>query len=102
MIVILPPLGKYKYDTWRILPVKCYIDNSMRLRSWIRNINTPSPIQKIISLLFGMCKSQHATNVKAQHEMRARKKYTNQSKKCMLTTICSPLALPLLTREKKT
>jgi hypothetical protein len=26
---IFPPLGKYKYDTWRILPVKCYIDNSV-------------------------------------------------------------------------
>jgi hypothetical protein len=39
MIEILPPLGKYKYDTWRILPVKCYIDNSVRLRSCIRNIN---------------------------------------------------------------
>jgi hypothetical protein len=36
---ILPPLGKYKYDTWRILPVKCYVDNSVRLRSCIRNIN---------------------------------------------------------------
>jgi hypothetical protein len=22
MIELLPPLGKYKYDTWRILPVK--------------------------------------------------------------------------------
>jgi hypothetical protein len=39
MIEILPLLGKYKYDTWRILPVKCYIDNSVRLRSCIRNIN---------------------------------------------------------------
>jgi hypothetical protein len=27
MIEVLPPLGKYKYDTWRILSVKCYIDN---------------------------------------------------------------------------
>jgi hypothetical protein len=32
-------LEKYKYDTWRILSVKCYIDNSMRLRSCIRNVN---------------------------------------------------------------
>jgi hypothetical protein len=32
-------LGKYKYDTWRILPVKCYIDNSMRLQSYIQNVN---------------------------------------------------------------
>jgi hypothetical protein len=38
MIKILPPLGKYKYDTWRILPMKCYIDNFVRLRSCIRNI----------------------------------------------------------------
>jgi hypothetical protein len=40
MIKILPSLGKYKYDTWRIFPVKCYIDNSMHLQSCIRNINT--------------------------------------------------------------
>jgi hypothetical protein len=39
MIEILPPLGKYKYDTWRILLVKCYIDNSVRLRSCIQNVN---------------------------------------------------------------
>jgi hypothetical protein len=39
MIEILPPLGKYEYDTYRILPVMCYIDNSVRLRSCIRNIN---------------------------------------------------------------
>jgi hypothetical protein len=39
MIEILPPLEKYKYDTWKILPVKCYNDNSMRLRSCIWNIN---------------------------------------------------------------
>jgi hypothetical protein len=41
MIEILPPLGKYKYDTWRILPVKCYIDNSVRLQNYIQNINNP-------------------------------------------------------------
>jgi hypothetical protein len=39
MIEVLPPLGKYKYNTWRILPVKCYIDNSVCLWSYIRNIN---------------------------------------------------------------
>jgi hypothetical protein len=39
MIEILPPLEKYKYNTWRILPVKCYIDNFVRLRSCIQNIN---------------------------------------------------------------
>jgi hypothetical protein len=41
MIEILPPMGKYKYGTWRVLPVKCYIDNSVRLRSCIRNVNNP-------------------------------------------------------------
>jgi hypothetical protein len=40
MIEILPPLGKYKYDTWRILPIKCYIDNSVLLQSYIRNVNS--------------------------------------------------------------
>jgi hypothetical protein len=39
MIDILPPLGKFKYDTLRILLVKRYIDNSVCLRSCIRNIN---------------------------------------------------------------
>jgi hypothetical protein len=39
MIEILPPLRKYKYNTWRILPIKCYIDNSVRLRSCIWNVN---------------------------------------------------------------
>jgi hypothetical protein len=40
MIAILPPLGKYKYDAWRILSVKCYIDNSVCLWSYIRNVNS--------------------------------------------------------------
>jgi hypothetical protein len=39
MIEIFPPLGKYKYDTWRILSLMCYIDNSVCLQSCIRNIN---------------------------------------------------------------
>jgi hypothetical protein len=39
MIEILPPLRKYKYNTWRILLVKCYIDNSVHLQSFIRNVN---------------------------------------------------------------
>jgi hypothetical protein len=50
MIEILPPLGKYKYDTWRILPVKCYIDNFMRLRSCIRNINNDARKVKVRSV----------------------------------------------------
>jgi hypothetical protein len=39
MIEVLPLLEKYKYGTWRILPVKCYIDNYVRLQSCIRNVN---------------------------------------------------------------
>jgi hypothetical protein len=39
MIEILPLLGKYIYDVWRILPVKCYIDNFVRERNYIRNVN---------------------------------------------------------------
>jgi hypothetical protein len=38
MIEILPPLGKYKYVTWRILSVKCYIKNSVRLWSYVWNV----------------------------------------------------------------
>jgi hypothetical protein len=39
MIEILPPLEKYKYNTCRILPVKCYIDNFLRLQSCIQSVN---------------------------------------------------------------
>jgi hypothetical protein len=39
MIEILPPLRKYKYDTWRILLVKCYIDNFVCLQCCIQNVN---------------------------------------------------------------
>jgi hypothetical protein len=38
-IEIIPPLEKYKYNNWRILPVKCYIDNFVRLQSCIQNVN---------------------------------------------------------------
>jgi hypothetical protein len=46
MIEILPSLGKYKYDTWRILLVKCYIDNFMRLWSYIGNVNRRHEFKK--------------------------------------------------------
>jgi hypothetical protein len=36
----------------------------------------PSPIRKMFSLIFGMCKSQHVADVKAQLERHARKKDT--------------------------
>jgi hypothetical protein len=47
-----------------------------------------SPIQKIFSLLFGMCKSQHAADVKAPHERCERKKITKSMKE-----ICAHLNL---------
>jgi hypothetical protein len=37
-------------------------------RSGQQGDKPPSPIQKIFNLLFRICKSQHATEVKAQHE----------------------------------
>jgi hypothetical protein len=40
----------------------------------------PSPIRKIFTLLFGICKSQHATEVEAQHERRAWRKDTKSVK----------------------
>jgi hypothetical protein len=39
-----------------------------------------SPIRKIFSLLFEMCKSQHTIDVKAQHERSARRKDTKSIK----------------------
>jgi hypothetical protein len=39
MIDILPPLGKYKYDTWRKFLEKCYIDNFVCLWSCIQSVN---------------------------------------------------------------
>jgi hypothetical protein len=48
----------------------------------------PSPIQKNFSLLFGMCKSQHTTDVRAQHERRERRKITK-----LVKEICTHLNL---------
>jgi hypothetical protein len=40
MIEILPPMEKYRYDTYRILSVKCYIDNFVCLRICVRNVSS--------------------------------------------------------------
>jgi hypothetical protein len=48
----------------------------------------PSHIRKIFSLLFGMCKSQHATDVRAQYERRERRKIAKSVKE-----ICNHLNL---------
>jgi hypothetical protein len=49
-------------------------------RSGQQGDKPPSPIQKNFILLFGICKSQHATDVKAQHERHARRKDTKSMK----------------------
>jgi hypothetical protein len=48
----------------------------------------PSPIRKFFSLLFGMCKSQHAADVRAQHERHERRKITK-----LVKEICTHLNL---------
>jgi hypothetical protein len=46
MIEILPPLEKYKYNTLRILPVKCYIDNFVCLQCYIQNVNSAGGVPR--------------------------------------------------------
>jgi hypothetical protein len=48
----------------------------------------PSHIQKKFSLLFGMCKSQHVIDVRAQYERRERRKITK-----LVKEICTQLNL---------
>jgi hypothetical protein len=54
-----------------------------------------SPIQKIFSLLFGMCKSQHATDVRAQHERRERRKITKYVKEIRTHLNLQPPSSPI-------
>jgi hypothetical protein len=59
MIEILPPLGKYKYDTWRIFSVKCYTDNSVCLWSYIgRYLDWYAPKEWYIS--YGVDQAERA------------------------------------------
>jgi hypothetical protein len=55
----------------------------------------PSPIQKKFNLLFGMCKSQHATDVKAHHERRERKKITKSMKEIHAHLNLQPPSSPI-------
>jgi hypothetical protein len=48
-------------------------------RSGQQGEKPPSPLQKMLGLIFGMCKSQHVTDVRT-HERRARKKDTQSIK----------------------
>jgi hypothetical protein len=54
-----------------------------------------SLIQKIFSLLFGMCKSQHAINIRAQHEWRERRKITKSVKKIYTHLNLQPPSSPI-------
>jgi hypothetical protein len=61
----------------------------------------PSPIQKIFSLLFGMCKSQHAIDIRAQHERRERRKINKLVKEICTHLNLQPLVASLLPRVNK-
>jgi hypothetical protein len=55
----------------------------------------PSPIQKIFSLLFGICRSQQAADVKAQHERHERKKITKSVKEIHAHLNLQPSSSPI-------
>ena len=55
----------------------------------------PSPIWKKFSLLFGMCKSQHAADVRAQHERRERRKITKSVKEICTHLNLQPSSSPI-------
>jgi hypothetical protein len=55
----------------------------------------PSPIQKNFSLLFGMCKSQHTVDVRAQHERRERMKITKSVKEIRTHLNLQPPSSPI-------
>jgi hypothetical protein len=55
----------------------------------------PSPIQNIFSLLFGMCKSQYAADVRAQHERRERRKTTKSVKEIRTHLTLQPPSSPI-------
>jgi hypothetical protein len=61
----------------------------------------PSPIQKISSLLFGMCKFQHAADVRAQHERRERRKIIKSVIEIRTHLNLQPLLPSMLLRVKK-
>jgi hypothetical protein len=55
----------------------------------------PSPIRKIFSLLFRMCKSKHAADVRAQHERRERRKITKSVKEIRTHLNLQPPSSPI-------
>jgi hypothetical protein len=61
----------------------------------------PSPIQKIFSLLFGMCKSQHAVDVRVQHERHERRKITKSVKKICTHLNLQPPSSPIISEGEE-
>jgi hypothetical protein len=55
----------------------------------------PSPIQKMFSLLFGMCESQHAADVRPQHERRERREITKSVKEIRTHLNLQPPSSPI-------
>jgi hypothetical protein len=55
----------------------------------------PSPIRKIFSFLFGMCKSQHAADVEAQYKRRERKKIIKLEKEIHAHLDLQPPSSPI-------
>jgi hypothetical protein len=60
-----------------------------------------SPIQKNFSLLFGMCKSQHAADVRAQHERRERRKITKSMKEIHTHLNLQPPSSPIVSEGEE-
>jgi hypothetical protein len=62
---------------------------------------SPSPIWRMLGVLFGICKSQHAVDVRAHHERQAQKKDSKSIKEMHAHLNLQALALPLVLRPKK-
>jgi hypothetical protein len=71
-----------------------------RGRGW-QGDKPPSPIRKNFSLLFGMCKSQHATDVRAQHESREREKITKSVKEICTRLNLQPPNSPIASEDEE-
>jgi hypothetical protein len=61
----------------------------------------PSPIQKIFSLLFGMCKSQHAAYVRSQYERRERIQITKSVKEIRTHLNLQPPSSPIVSEGEE-
>jgi hypothetical protein len=60
-----------------------------------------SPIQNFFSLLFGMCKSQYAVDVRAQHEKHERRKITKSVKQIRTHLNLQPPSSPIVSEGEE-